>query len=1545
MQQMRDNSDLAIWLSDTITDRFKNYTTVVTIFRLLHFLTAGDYTEIKKSGKTLIFKMLRLDNFGQSIVYSMKTLLPLVFTFFTAFAFGQVSTPAVQKTPIVSRTIAQPIANNNGSFFKNLKSENVSVSDIQANLNEWLGLSADHTFREIANTTDNLGIKNQNFQQFYKGILINESAVMLHSKDGIATAINGTIIAVEKFETQAGIAPPLAKNNAMQALNATKLINEYPVERVIMKIIVNEKQEIKLAYKVRIDASDPIQMCTVFIDAVSGKVLRKVNLIAHADEPGTGHTLYRGEKAITVDNNQGTYRLRQFGRKIETYDATNATFTDASGFQNFSDFTNPTSNWSTVNPAIDVHWGMEKTYDFYTATFNRNSYDNLGSPIKNFVNGTLQLSNTQNNAYALPPPYNVMVYGLGDGINYNPVVGLDVAGHEFSHMIVQNNGNGGLIYYGESGALNESFADIFGTAVEFYAGENANWTIGEGIVVAAPFYFRSMSDPNAASIPSPDTYQGTYWRDPAASFDAGGVHYNSGVQNFWFYLLSEGGTGTNDVGYSYNVSPIGLAKALQIAYRNLNTYLPLGANYGDAREGALQAAEDLYGAGSPEYASVLEAWNAVNVLGAPVRLCEGTTLLLNAAGTFTDNSGNLNYQNFSDCKWLIAPEGAQQITLNFTAFETEFDYDFVTVYDGPSLTAPVLGVFSGSSLPATLSTSMGVGEMLIRFTSDYTFNGEGWSATYSSLVPGTCVQLPTFVTSTGSFNDGSENDNYGVNQHCTWLIAPPCTETVSLSFSEFDTELDEDKVLVYDDEAATNLIATVSGTNLPGTIVSTTGIMSVHFVTNHQNQFEGFSANYTSTAITPVAYTGNSIQNFCGNATIEDLNQTATTKWFETDTGGTPLTTGTTLIDGGIYFATQNYGCETIPRFPVTAHVIERPVIDSIQPIRKCLRYILPSLSQGKYYTQPGGNGTELFEGDAITTSQTLYVYIAPEPGFDCNAEMEFEVEIYNNCDTPYYGEDFSICEGSNPDPLLDFTPDGVFGEWSPPEINTAATTTYTFSPYDDQFYNPITLTITVTESEAPLFDAIPAICSGANLTALPTVSNNGISGTWSPSLNNLETTTYTFTPNSGQCAVAATMTIVINLDTIPTFDPVAAICEGQTLAALPTTSTNGITGIWSPALNTLQTTTYTFTPDNDQCAVATTMVIAVNENVMPTFNAVTAICSGATLSALPTTSLNGIVGTWSPGLDNLATTTYTFTPNANQCASTTTFTINVNPTITPTFNAVTAICSGATLSALPTTSLNDIVGTWSPSLNNLATTTYTFTPNVGQCSSTTTLTISVNPNVTPTFDAVTPICSGATLSALPTTSLNGIVGTWSPNLNNSVTTIYTFTPNAGQCSEFANLEIVVNSIDATTSFISETITANQANASYQWINCNGNVAIAGADSQNFTATQNGDYAVEISIGDCSVLSDCVTIDTLGVEDLKKEECSIYPNPTASILYLQTSKNIEVDRIVIFDVTGKLVIEKRNAVSEINVEKLESGVYIIHAYSGNTLFQDKFIKK
>ncbi|MEY3237760.1 MAG: hypothetical protein RI883_1861, partial [Bacteroidota bacterium] len=130
--------------------------------------------------------------------------------------------------------------------------------------------------------------------------------------------------------------------------------------------------------------------------------------------------------------------------------------------------------------------------------------------------------------------------------------------------------------------------------------------------------------------------------------------------------------------------------------------------------------------------------------------------------------------------------------------------------------------------------------------------------------------------------------------------------------------------------------------------------------------------------------------------------------------------------------------------------------------------------------------------------------------------------------------------------------------------------------------------------------------------------------------------------------------------------------------------------------------------------------------------------------------------------------------PTDPTCFSVGTVTITVNPIVTPTFTAVLPICSGAVLAALPTTSNNGINGTWSPALNNTATTTYTFTPNAGQCAATTTLIITVNPIVTPTFTAVLPICSGAVLAALPTTSNNGINGTWAPVLDNTATTTYT---------------------------------------------------------------------------------------------------------------------------------------------------------------------------
>ena len=767
----------------------------------------------------------------------------------------------------------------NGSFSANLEKERLTKENAVAQMPSWFGLSQNHTFQQVSERTDELGITHTNFQQYFKGFLVEGNLVMLHSKNGKLTSLNGQVAEFENIEMIQTLTGEQALSTAKNYLKVTELINDYPVEIVITRISSENGVLTKLAQKVRIDSWNPFEMCYIYIDVQNGNVLNKINLNAHADVAGTGQTMYSGSQSITVDNyTSGSYRLRETGRKIETYDATNATSLTTSGFTGSTDFTNNsttfngvpvlssfsiatvaqswwyasfadqlpdlyikvkdgsntvvytssyysdqnptvtfnnlnvllnnppytvevwdydagsgddfggsysiststgTQNWSgsgnngsylisnTGHPAVDVHWGMEKTYDFYLNVFSRNSFDGSGSVIKQYVNPLIMNGNAgyPNNASAFNAPYNIMAYGMGDGTGYKPLVGLDVEGHEFTHMVINNNGNGGLTYQAESGALNESFADIFGTCVEFYSNVNPDWLIGEDVMIGQA-YMRSMSNPNGGQ--QPDTYQGQYWvitSNTSAQNDNGGVHTNSGVQNFWFYLLCQGGSGTNDLNNAYSVTGIGIAQARAIAYRNLTNYLSPSATYMDAYNGSLQAAQDLYGNPSTQYTAVRQAWYAVGIGNDPNNFCSGTTNLTAPSGTITDGSGSANYNNNANCKWVIAPAGATQIQLTFTAFDTEANYDTVFVYDGPDETFPVLATWWGNTLPPVINTTSGVGAMCVRFSSDVTQTAGGWSANYQAYgnTP-SCGGGTILSTPTGSFNDGSGGSNYGNNQ-------------------------------------------------------------------------------------------------------------------------------------------------------------------------------------------------------------------------------------------------------------------------------------------------------------------------------------------------------------------------------------------------------------------------------------------------------------------------------------------------------------------------------------------------------------------------------------------------------------------------------------------------------------------------------------------------------------------------------------------------------------------------------------------------------------
>jgi gliding motility-associated-like protein len=235
----------------------------------------------------------------------------------------------------------------------------------------------------------------------------------------------------------------------------------------------------------------------------------------------------------------------------------------------------------------------------------------------------------------------------------------------------------------------------------------------------------------------------------------------------------------------------------------------------------------------------------------------------------------------------------------------------------------------------------------------------------------------------------------------------------------------------------------------------------------------------------------------------------------------------------------------------------------------------------------------------------------------------------------------------------------------------------------------------------------------------------------------------------------------------------------------------------------------FQWTISNPPCSPSSSQVtITFGSSITPFFTAVAPICSGDALAPLPTTSNNSITGTWSPALNNTATTTYTFTPDANQCATTTTLTITVNPNVTPTFTAVTPICSGDALAPLPTTSNNSITGTWSPILNNTATTTYTFTPDANQCATTTTLTITLNPTPGLVITDPTPVCSPNTVDITATSVTmgstgGGVLSYWTnplatnllatPNAVANSATYYIQTITAAGCKDIKPVTVLIN--------------------------------------------------------------------------------------------------------------------------------------------------------
>ena len=617
-----------------------------------------------------------------------------------------------------------------GSVYANFADRQVVAGDIVSDLNKLLKLDENHSFVQISQREDELGFIHTNFQEYYKGYPVDGNIIMLHQKDGYLKSITGNVAALKNVVVRLEIPDIEATNIAKANLGVTKVFRESPVLTVFVQNL--KDKQYYLAKKVRIESFAPLARYDVFVDANTGEVLKKLSLIYDTDVLGSAQTFFYDTQEITCDSlSPGSFRLYDNARKIGTYNgATWDPFADDYIPSADMLYTNTSSVWNT-SPTLDVHWGMEKTHDFYQNTFARNSYDDNGGEIYNIYNPVA----LDSYGYYLNAAWmgeGIMIYGRGStAYGYYPFVSLDCAAHELTHGVTEYNGNGGLYYEGESGALNESFSDIFGTCVEFSALPNPNWTIGEDIVMYGAL--RDMSNPKVYQ--QPDTYHGYYWANTNSSYDNGGVHTNSGVQNFWFYLLCEGGTGVNDLGNTYSVTPIGMIEAQQIVYRNLMHYITPYSGYINSYNGSLLAAADLYGNSSDEYTAVQQAWYAVGIDDNMSQLGCGygsVTYLTEPSGTFNDGSGNGDYLENQSCTWIIEPSGASYVTLSFTAFDTETNYDYVKVYDSYDNynNGTYLARLSGHSIPSPITSNTGM--MIVTFITDEYVNYSGWTANYIS---------------------------------------------------------------------------------------------------------------------------------------------------------------------------------------------------------------------------------------------------------------------------------------------------------------------------------------------------------------------------------------------------------------------------------------------------------------------------------------------------------------------------------------------------------------------------------------------------------------------------------------------------------------------------------------------------------------------------------------------------------------------------------------------------------------------------------------------
>ena len=450
---------------------------------------------------------------------------------------------------------------------------------------------------------DKDGTEHVRFDRTYRGLAVLGGDVVVHSRNGQLKQASLTL----KTTGRPDVTPTVSADQAIVEAG-TRFgtgFNGVPSSRLV---IYARGASPTLAHEVVFSGfkadRTPTDMHYI-VDAHSGRILEKWDTI-ETGKPGgggtctgtaavgTGRGLYVGTVALNTTNCGSSFQMKDMTRG-GGYTTDMANGTRGSGTM----FTDADNNWGTgsnadrASAAADAHYGIAN--------------DGKGALSK------VHYSRNYVNAFWSDACF-CMTFGDGDGVNYGPLVNLDVAGHEMSHGVTSRSAN--LTYSGESGGLNEATSDIFGTMVEFYA-NNANdpgdYLIGEKIYLKYPAGNHALRYMYHPSLEGP-SYSKDCWSSSLGSLD---VHYSSGPANHFFYLLAEGSGAKSFNGVDHtsptcngsSVAGIGRDAAQKIWYRALTVYMTSSTNYAGARAATLSAAADL----GYSTSAVAAAWSAVNV--------------------------------------------------------------------------------------------------------------------------------------------------------------------------------------------------------------------------------------------------------------------------------------------------------------------------------------------------------------------------------------------------------------------------------------------------------------------------------------------------------------------------------------------------------------------------------------------------------------------------------------------------------------------------------------------------------------------------------------------------------------------------------------------------------------------------------------------------------------------------------------------------------------------------------------------------------------------